>query len=368
MSDIVIVAIMIALVLIIAAASGKYYNILLKRLVSLFTPNPKKAVKIIVNILSVVLGIFSINISNAFGIILLHILAGALIIDFINLIVKKFNSKVWDKIHKSGIIPVCMALSVFIYGYFNIRNIVRTDYTIYTDKNISRDFKILMIADSHYGTIFQSEKLRELKSDMDSENADIVVLVGDIVDESTTAEQMKEVFEVFGDINSEYGVYYVYGNHDQQNYSSDPEYTAEELEQTIRDNDIKILVDQYTEISNDIVIAGRNDFSNERVSAEETLKGADRDKFIVMLDHQPLDYAENAEQGTDLILSGHTHGGQIFPVGFFINILKTADLCYGYEKIDNLNAVVSSGIAGWGFPVRTENHSEYVIINIIKNK
>lgn len=361
------IIVMLALVLIIAVAAGKYYNILIKRLISLFTPDYKKSVKIVIIVLSVFLGISSINISGTFGIILLHILAFALIIDALNLIVKKFNSKVWNKIYKSGVIPVCMALSVFIYGYFNIRNVVRTEYTVYTDKDISQDVKILMIADSHYGTIFESEKLLELKSKMDSESADIVVLVGDIVDESTTSEQMKEVFEVFGDINSKYGVYYVYGNHDQQNYVSDPEYTSEELEKTIKDNDIKILVDEYTEITDDIVIAGRNDFSNDRAPLDQTLKDADKNKFIIMLDHQPLDYAENAKQGTDLILSGHTHGGQVFPLGIFINLLKTADFCYGFEKINNLNAVVSSGIAGWGYPIRTEKHSEYVVINVVKN-
>lgn len=65
--------------------------------------------------------------------------------------------------------------------------------------------------------------------------------------------------------------------------------------------------------------------------------------------------------GTALILSGHTHAGQILPL-FHMN-----DLNYGYVKESNLNEIVTSKIAGWGYLIRTEKHSEYVIIDI-KNK
>ena len=71
--------------------------------------------------------------------------------------------------------------------------------------------------------------------------------------------------------------------------------------------------------------------------------------------------------GTALILSCHTHAGQILPIGLISPLFHMNDSNYGYVKESNLNEIVTSGIAGWGDPIRTEKHSKYVIIDI-KNK
>ena len=72
--------------------------------------------------------------------------------------------------------------------------------------------------------------------------------------------------------------------------------------------------------------------------------------------------------GVDLQLSGHTHAGQIWPVGVFTEL--SGGMNYGIRTYDRLNGtfniIVSSGIAGWGYPIRTGGHSEYVIIDIKK--
>ncbi|MBP2032075.1 putative MPP superfamily phosphohydrolase [Clostridium algifaecis] len=90
----------------------------------------------------------------------------------------------------------------------------------------------------------------------------------------------------------------------------------------------------------------------------------DLHKFILLLDHQPFELQKNDELGYDLQLSGHTHAGQIWPVGLLSDILRTNELNYGYKKLSNMQAIVSSGMAGWGYPIRTEANSEYVIIDI----
>ena len=116
---------------------------------------------------------------------------------------------------------------------------------------------------------------------------------------------------------------------------------------------------------------GREDLSYRRGSdggrAEiaELVGDIDNDNFIVTLDHQPHGYDENAEAGVDLILSGHTHGGQIFPANLLFDLFKLNDLNYGYKRIDNnCQAIVTSGLAGWGFPVKTAAPAEYVIIEV----
>jgi predicted MPP superfamily phosphohydrolase len=87
-----------------------------------------------------------------------------------------------------------------------------------------------------------------------------------------------------------------------------------------------------------------------------------------MIDHQPVNYLENAGFGIDLLMSGHTHGGQIFPTEIFINLLNTADLSYGYNKVNNMHAIVSSGVSGWGYSIRTSRYSEYVVIDVKQSK
>ena len=207
-----------------------------------------------------------------------------------------------------------------------------------------------------------------MKKRLDKVDADIVILGGDIVDESTTKSDMEYVFEVFGDIKNKKGIYYVYGNHDRQQYKAKPAYTNNELINTIIDNNIEILYDNYVIISDSVVLAGREDYSHTRETVTNILKDVNKDDYIIMVDHQPVQYVENIDNGVDLIVSGHTHGGQVFPIEFFINLLHTADLSYGYEKFENMDAIVSSGLVGWGYPIRTQKHSEYVIVDIKQKK
>ena len=84
-----------------------------------------------------------------------------------------------------------------------------------------------------------------------------------------------------------------------------------------------------------------------------------------MLDHQPSDYENVKNAGCDLIISGHTHAGQIWPAGLFATLFHFDELNYGEIQQGNFHAVVTSGIAGWGYPIRTEKHSEYVVLNIV---
>ncbi len=323
-------------------------------------------------IISAVLGILSFNMFSIAGIYLLHFLVISLIFELINLIIKralKWDKKIWTRVFYSSVIPLICSGVILGYGYANIRNIVRTSYSVQAQKNISRDYKVLFISDIRYGTILEKEGLEELVKRLNREKGDIVILGGDITDESTEKVELQELFSKLGNISSKYGIYFVWGNHDRQTYSGNPKYTQAELSKAITENGIKILEDEVVTINNEIALIGRNDygalkFSEEkRAKISEILKNEDNEKFIITADHQPVDYEEIKEQ-TDLVVSGHTHAGQVFPAGYFIKLIKTADLWYGHEKVGNMDAVVSSGASGWGYPIRTQKHSEYVVIEI----
>lgn len=82
---------------------------------------------------------------------------------------------------------------------------------------------------------------------------------------------------------------------------------------------------------------------------EELTADLDPDKFSIVLDHQPQDYEAQAKAGVDLVLSGHTHGGQLFPLMTIENHTDLApdDRVYGYEKRGSTNFIVTSGISDW---------------------
>ena len=142
----------------------------------------------------------------------------------------------------------------------------------------------------------------------------------------------------------------------------------EELKEAISECRIKILEDDIYEINNELCIIGRKDRSDseERKSAQDLVSEFNKDYYTIIVDHQPCEINENSENGYDLMVSGHTHFGQIWPLGHLMNLFKINEMNYGYERVGNMDIIVSSGMGGWGYPIRTEKKCEYLIINIVK--
>ena len=333
-------------------------------------------IKFIIIVSTIAILLLLLNTTNLFFVGIMHLFIYSLIMDLLMKIINKFCSKRKTnkirKIYNTGIIPIFLAILTLIYGCWNMSNIIETSYTIYTDKNLSNEYKVLLISDLHFGVNMNSDKLKEYKNKFDNQNFDFVILAGDIVDETTTNSEMKNAFSILGNIKSKYGVFFVYGNHDKSNYRMGKrEYTVEELEKTLDESNIITLIDVTYTINDEISLIGRYDASftreNNRKTSKELLKDLDMEDFLFMIDHQPIDLEINSSLGYDLQVSGHTHGGQIFPVGILDNLLKINEMNYGHRKINDFSAIVSSGMAGWNYSFRTENHSEYVVINI-KNK
>lgn len=337
----------------------------------------KNRVKLIIIALVLIIMYFSLRDLGIGIVVLLHIVVLALVMDLLNYIFKILSKRntitfnKWRTVYESVIVPIILTAIILAYGYWNMNDIVEKDYKIYTNKNIREEgYRVAMISDLHYGTVMNREKLQAVCNDIEEAEPDIVVLCGDIVDEKTTIEQMKEATEILGDIKSKYGVFYIYGNHDDARYSSIPSYTKDELKNELLSNNIYVLVDESYEINDDLVIVGRDDegFSKEegRKSSEDLIANIDKSKFILLLDHQPSELNLNSSLGYDLQLSGHTHKGQIWPAGLISELFNFNELEYGYKKIGDYEIIVSSGISGWNYPIRTGSKSEYLIIDIEK--
>lgn len=321
-------------------------------------------------LLAVILVITAISTMGMPLLVILFITVVGLITDLINLIVMRIakhtkkSITLWQKIYRGGLTPVLITAIILTAGYINMATIRRTDYTVETAK-LGKDYRIAYISDLHFGTTMGSPKLQKIANEISETSPDIVVLVGDITDESTERDEMMKAFQILGSIKNNFGCFYVYGNHDRQSYSEDKHFTDAELKQAIEDAGITVLQDELYPINNEIMLIGREDLSagnGQRKSIETLTAQIPESMFRLVLDHQPRETQECQACGCDLQLSGHTHNGQIWPAGYISAMAN--DVLYGQKAMGSYQIIVSSGIAGWGFPVRTEGRSEWVLVTL----
>jgi predicted MPP superfamily phosphohydrolase len=178
-----------------------------------------------------------------------------------------------------------------------------------------------------------------------------------------------------GQMKTKYGIYYISGNHDKGYYGAAHRgFSEDDLFNELKKNGINILQDESILVDNLFYVIGRRDYSvqheqgGHRKSIEELTKDLDKSKYMIVLDHQPVEYDKEADAKVDLVLSGHTHGGQLFPFNKIGKWIKANDLVYGYEKRQDTDFIVTSGISDWAIKFKTGTKSEFVIINIRKGK
>lgn len=332
----------------------------------------KKGVKAARIVVTVILLFCSVLVFSIVGMAVLHFLAISAIIDLCCLIARliaKKNPKGLQFISSSGIVPIILCAVVIVYGYVNMYNVIKTEYMVDLQKDLSREYKVAFVSDIHTGISLSSDEIQKMCEEINEQKPDLLLLGGDIVDESTTKEEMKDVFLHLSKIKTTYGTYFVYGNHDTMKLGRGS-FTKEELESTITSLGITILTDDTISIGDDILLIGRLDasFRDEskemRASLSSLTKDLDKEKMLFLLDHQPREYEAAKSEGIDLIMSGHTHGGQIWPAGIVTTLIAPNEMNYGYETDGTFHAIVSSGVAGWGFPIKTAKPCEYLIVTI----
>lgn len=284
-------------------------------------------------------------------------------------------AKLAEKIRKKQLahdlvflVSVGLSLIYLGGGFYRCNHVFRKEYNLHTNKDVS--LKIALIADSHLSVTLDGEKFKKQMDRIEEEQPDILVIAGDFVDDWSKKEDMLAATEALGKMNLKYGVWYAYGNHDVGFYNS-RDFSAADLERALEENGVHILSDEMAVVSDKFVLAGRDDYSTSgsgayRLKTAELLEGADEGKYIVVLDHEPNDYADEAASKADLVLSGHTHGGQLAPFNYFGEWFGVNDKTYGYEKRNNTEFIVTSGISDWNLQFKTGTRSEYVIINIGK--
>lgn len=299
------------------------------------------------------------------AITVINILGIWLLADLINLI---FGRKLKEEtVFVTSLILTTIYLCIC---YFICVNVVETHYSVTTDKDIG-SLRIVQFADSHLGTVFDGKELERYVEEINLLNPDVVVITGDFIDDNSTREDMVDGCAALSELETEYGVYFCFGNHDK-GYSDDSHrgYTAEDFTEELKKNGVVVLQDESVLIDNRFYIVGRKDKSSEsredgRENIAELIAPLDSSKYIAVLDHQPTDYDNEASTAADLVLSGHTHGGQMFPMNYIALLMGVNDSAYGMEHRNGTDFIVTSGIADWEFIFKSGCISEYVVIDVL---
>lgn len=349
---------------------GIYLYHIIVRFLSLFHIREKTAVS---RILSLAVTLFCVSrgwmLYGLGAVVLFHFLAFSAGMEIVWQIGRRKIQKEKTKrrlqfVCKSSIVSLLLLAIVFAYGFYNIKDVRRTHYSVEAGEKAADGFRIVQISDLHMGTTMGTEELKTYCRQIEKEKPDLLALTGDIFDESTARSEMQEAARLLGGIQTTYGTYYIFGNHDYNLYTQTPYYTRDELKDTMEKEGIRVLEDEVTKAADWLTVIGRTDASLDRAEISSLMDQADSDSFFLLLDHQPEDLDENKAAGVNLQLSGHTHAGQIWPTGQLGSLFGVTELNYGYREDGAYHVIVSSGIGGWGYAIRTGGHSEYVVIDV----
>ena len=257
-----------------------------------------------------------------------------------------------------------------VYTLASPFHISRTEYTILTSK-LPSDWKILFISDIHYGCVQNKQVVDRKLDELEQEEFDLVILGGDIVQCPVTSKRdMMYIIGRLGELRSKYGIYFVYGNHDAADDgtvfdtpSHNDIYTASDLRYALVNSGITAMDDMCFTVDDNLQLIGRKDMhTNKTCASISELKGDDN-RFTICVNHTPAKMQECADAGIDLQLSGHTHGGQVFPINIVLPI-KYNMPSYGLKKYGDMSLIVSSGMGIGAYPIRNVHKCEYVVVNI----
>ena len=244
--------------------------------------------------------------------------------------------------------------ALLFFGNLNYRHKHRHTLTLTTDKPIDRPYRLVMASDLHLGYHNTRRELARWVDLFNAEHADAILLAGDLVDGSMRPLLDEDMAAELRRLNAP--VYACLGNHEF--YSGLPE-----AERFYSDARIRLLRDDTAHIAPSIIAIGRDDRTNHRRKPLDSLvTTSDRNKFLVLLDHQPyrLDQAEKAD--VDLQLSGHTHRGQVWPLSWITDAIY--ECSWGSHQRGRTHYYISSGLGIWGGKYRIGTRSEYVVITL----
>ena len=222
--------------------------------------------------------------------------------------------------------------------------------------------RIVQLTDVHVGPTIGREFIQGIVDKVNTLAADLVVITGDLIDGSV--EELGTQVSPLADLQAKDGVFFVTGNHEY--YAGADEWLA-----FLPSLGIRPLRNERVEVSRQgaaIDLAGIDDSdahrfgSNHGADLKGALAGRDESRPVVLLAHRPRAFHEAKDCGVDLQISGHTHGGQIFPFGFVTRLVEP--FIQGLHRRGDSQIYVSCGTGYWGPPMRLGAPAEITLIEL----
>lgn len=324
--------------------------------------------------------------SNYFLGIFMYILMVLFSIDVVRLILKYAVHASWIQSRivfaAVGACCICIVIIISFSGIYHAKHIKVTPYKITVDKSAPDmdSLKIVLLADTHFGYNSGAVHAQEIVDKINEQQPDLVCIAGDIFDnEYDAVREPEKISEILRTIRSKYGVYACWGNHDlnepilagftfKHKKEDSKQLKDPRMKRFLQNSNIQLLEDEAVLIDNSFYVVGRKDASliekieEKRKTPAQLTQKLDKDKTIIVIDHQPKELQDIADAGVDLDLCGHTHDGQTFPGNFTVKFLWE-NPC-GYLQKGSMHNIVTSGSGVWGPAMRVGTDSEICTINL----
>lgn len=304
----------------------------------------------LMNPLPLGLASFVYNLGNKTLIILVYLLMAFVLLDLCRLLHLLPKTALHDSL-PTTIILLLTLTAIFVYGSLHYHHKQRVEITLDSHGKIEKPIKIVMASDLHIGYPNRRADLAKWIDLINSENPDLVLIAGDIIDLSLRPVVEESMAEEFLRIKAP--VFACLGNHEYMSGKS-------KVLQFYKDANIHLLVDSAAVVDG-VEILGRDDRSNRH---RKDLSDFDIDPslYTILLDHQPSHLEEAEANHIDFQFSGHTHGGQVWPLSWLVRAMYE---CYwGSHQRGDTHYYVSSGLGIWGAKYRIGTQSEYIVATV----
>jgi hypothetical protein len=259
-----------------------------------------------------------------------------------------------------GYLLVSGAFAISIYGVIHARRIQISDIKIALP-NLPEAWKrrkAILISDVHLGQLYGPAYARKILKKVNVLQHDIIFIVGDLYD-GTGAADITQLVAPLGEFSGKLGIYFVTGNHEEIGES-----TA--FVSAVRAAGIRPLMNEMVEIDGLQLIGVDYRDNVSKQAFRETLSKffIHRDKPSILLKHEPKDVDVARNFGVSLLLSGHTHQAQLWPLGYIANLIYKG-FSYGLNRAGDMQVLTSSGVGTWGPPMRVGTDCEIVHITFV---
>ncbi|MFI2116951.1 metallophosphoesterase [Streptomyces rubiginosohelvolus] len=242
------------------------------------------------------------------------------------------------------------------YGVLRGPSVKRITVPLAKLPRAAHGFRIAVVSDIHIGPILGRAHTRRIVDTINATSPDLVAVVGDLVDGSVA--DLGSAAEPLAALRARHGSYFVTGNHE---YFSG----AEQWIDHVRELGLVPLENARVEIEG-FDLAGVNDIAGETEGQGpdfgRALGDRDRGRAAVLMAHQPVVIHDAVEHGVDLQLSGHTHGGQLWPGNYLAELANPT--VAGLERYGDTQLFVSRGAGAWGPPVRVGAPSDITVVEL----